>query len=78
MFKREEDRYLVFKVKDLYALSSLEVDWLDYLDKRVRQVRKFRGKEPLHTVIIESDWPEYEPVWKMIEDRVNGNSRGTT
>jgi len=23
-------------------------------------------------VVVEADWPEYEPVWKMIEDRVMG------
>lgn len=71
MFKRET-RYLVLKVKDIAGLSSYELDWLEYLSKRVEQLRKFRGnKEPLECVIVEKDWPEYEIVWKMLEDRVN-------
>lgn len=28
------------------------------------------GIPTVEAVVIESDWPEYEPVWKMIEDRV--------
>lgn len=30
------------------------------------------GIPTVEAVVIESDWPEYEPVWKMIEDRVIG------
>lgn len=28
------------------------------------------GIPTVEAVVIESDWPEYEPVWKMIEDRL--------
>lgn len=68
MFKRE-DRYLVFKGRDMHGLSSTELEYLFYLQDRCTQLRKFRGKEPLVSVVIEKDWPEYEVVWKMLEVR---------
>lgn len=67
-----ENRYIVLKGKDLGGLNSYEFEWLEYLCKRISQLRKFRGQEKeLQCVVIESDWPEYETVWKMIEDRMN-------
>ena len=33
--------------------------------------RHRRGKADLKTVVVESDWPEYELVWKMIASRVD-------
>lgn len=30
------------------------------------------GIPTVRAVVVESDWPEFEPVWKMIEDRVTG------
>jgi hypothetical protein len=29
-------------------------------------------------VIVEEDWPEYEPVWKMIQDRMEGKPNELT
>lgn len=31
------------------------------------------GIPTVEAVVVESDWPEYQPVWKMIEDRVSGD-----
>jgi len=28
---------------------------------------------PFRSVVVESDWPEYETVWKMIEDRMSAS-----
>ena len=61
-----EDRYIVIKRKHL----SKEVErqllvWLNAAE--IRQVPK--------AVVVEGDWPEYEPVWKMIEDRVAGKAQ---
>ena len=63
-FKREE-RYVVLKIKDLEKLPLAEQnsfkEWLnlygDILPKR-------------RYVVIESDWPEYEVVWGMLQARV--------
>ncbi len=43
---------------------------LDRILKRVDNYRKDRGAPPLKCVVVESDWPEYEPVWAMIEARM--------
>lgn len=74
-FEREE-RYIVFKK------SHLTQKQLDILDK----LRTPPTIPPInwhddHTmptvecVVVEADWPEYEPVWKMIEDRVAGEAK---
>lgn len=71
MITREE-RYLVFKLTDLSVLTSDERDTLNKLMEKVTAGRKENGKQPLVTVSIESTWPEYEPVWEMLEKRMNG------
>lgn len=71
MFKREH-RYIVLKIKDVVnALNGEEWNTLCKLTNKVCQHRINNGKTGLNCVVIENDWPEYEPVWKMIEDRMN-------
>lgn len=36
------------------------------------QVIKLKTGKPVDCVVVESDWPEYEIVWQMIEARVSG------
>lgn len=73
-FKREE-RYIVIKRKDLIeALTNLDQEDTGVFNRILREValvRKNSGKSPLKCVVVERDWPEYEPTWKVIEDRVN-------
>lgn len=60
-FEREE-RYIVVKRKNLDALDE-------------RLLRELLGELSIPIVdcaVVEADWPEYEPVWQMIEDRVSG------
>jgi hypothetical protein len=54
-FVREE-RYIVFKLKDLTEDEILNLYSYNHA--------------MVEGVVVESDWPEYEIVWKMIEDRV--------
>lgn len=70
-FKRET-RYLVAKHKDVMGALDIEERMALYdLMEKVDRYRIFqRGKTILRAVVIEEDWPEYEAVWKMIEDRV--------
>ena len=68
-FKRE-DRYIVFKVSDLG--NSLKGDEIRRLAREYAEQRRPKGKEPLDCVVVESDWPEYEPTWRAIEARVTG------
>lgn len=56
-FNREE-RYIVLKIKDL-------------TEDEIVNLYSYSNAE-VEGVVIESDWPEYETVWKMIEERVNG------
>lgn len=63
-FQREE-RYIVVKRKQLDEETEAEL-------RRFLQIQSIPTVE---CVIVESDWPEYETVWKMIEDRVTGNTR---
>jgi hypothetical protein len=68
MFNREE-RYIVFKLSDLG--NSLKGDEIRRLAREYAEHRAEIGKPPLDCVVVESDWPEYEPTWKAIESRVN-------
>ena len=72
-FKREL-RYYVLKRTDIAAALSLkEQRQLERLCDLITDSRKFRGKEPLECVVVESDWPEYEPTWAVIQRRVEND-----
>lgn len=64
LFKRE-DRYVVIKLKDL---ASWQREGLEhFLNGAAIKTRE--------CAVVESDWPEYEPVWAMIEARMTGANR---
>lgn len=65
-FKREA-RYVVIKIADLNKLRGGQTEALR--QELAKVSRRLPRRECL---VIESDWPEYEVVWKMIEDRMNG------
>ena len=65
-----EDRYIVFKTSDLG--NSLKGDEIRRLALEYEEQRRLKGKKPLECVVVEKDWPEYEPTWKAIEARVTG------
>lgn len=60
-FKREE-RYIVVKRKHLQ-----EGD-----EEALREFLQGWQIPTVECVVVESDWPEYETVWQMIETRVTG------
>ena len=68
-FMREE-RYIVFKISDLG--NSLKGDEIRKLAREYAEHRQRLRKKPLECVVVEKDWPEYEPTWKAIEARVTG------
>ena len=71
-FKREE-RYIVFKLSDVEEhFTPGERQQLARLAEVQRVGRSEAGKPPLECVVVEADWPEYEPTWKVIEARVAG------
>lgn len=68
-----EFRYLVLKCKDLnkYLTDEERINLLR-LTSKVSRGRCNDGKTQLDCVVVESDWPEYEPTWKAIERRMAG------
>lgn len=63
-FKRE-DRYIVIKRKDLNEIP-------DHQRHEIVNAIKEANLPPRKCVVVESDWPEYEPTWAAIERRVTG------
>lgn len=67
-----ELRYWVLKLKDVEQYLSTEQEQaLRDILQTVSEGRKRDNKSSLACVVVESDWPEYESVWKMIEERVS-------
>jgi len=69
---KREQRYIVMKVADITsALDEKDKVQLGIIAARVDAHRENRGALPLECVVVERDWPEYEPTWKAIEARVD-------
>jgi len=75
-----ETRYVVFKLTDMQnALSPLENGLIYDALVKINHYRTNRGKSHLTCVVVEEDWPEYEPTWRAIEARMdiaNGDDNG--
>lgn len=72
---KRENRYTVLKMSDVNdALSDGEKRALKDICDRLRFHRICIGKQELRCVVVESDWPEYEPVWNMIERRMDSSN----
>lgn len=78
----KEDRYIVFKIKDLKAfLSDEQKEQLDAISKTILEARRAQDRPDVDCVVVESDWPIYNQVWGMIKtieeqrtyDRTNRN-----
>ena len=70
-----EHRYYVAKTKDVEKYLSDEHQLqFDRLLTKIRIGRLNDGKADVQTVCVDSDWPEYETVWRMIEARVDGKA----
>lgn len=70
-FERE-NRYLVLRRRDISdSLTELEQQILREIVTKVRLYREgIMQKQPLQCVVVEHDWPEYEPTWEAIRRRV--------
>lgn len=68
-----EARYVVLKNADIMqCLTINELIELRRIQARVKEHRTKIGKPRLDCVVVESDWPEYEPTWRAIEARLTG------
>jgi hypothetical protein len=71
-----EKRYTVFKDKDIYKyLTADEMECFDRVCSTIMRGRIMDNKPLLDCVVVESDWPEYEKVWGMIEARVDAEEK---
>lgn len=71
-FEREE-RYIVFKLSDVERyLTYKDRAHLATMKSEIDAGRDCANKPPFKGLIVESDWPEYEPTWKAIKARVTG------
>ena len=71
-FTREE-RYIVFKLSDVERyLTDADRSHLAMMKNEIDAGRDCANKPPFKGLIVESDWPEYEPTWRAIEARVTG------
>lgn len=68
-FKRE-DRYIVIKRSDFEKAGSQELSAFHNANHNLRKSLMGNGAIDRSYLVIESDWPEYEPVWAMIEARM--------
>lgn len=69
---KREKRYLVFKLSDIkqyFDFSDQAV--LSALACHIDDRRNADGRPDLEALVVESDWPEYEPTWAAIEARVD-------
>ena len=70
MFKREQG-YIVLKITDIHAacLTYKEVVDLNAVCEKISQARIEHAKGLLECVVVEKDWPEYDPTWAAIVKR---------
>jgi len=75
-----EERYLIFKYKDLDKYlgnnNKLWDNLIEIIDE-INTQRLLDNKALLTCVVVEKDWPEYEQVWKLIETRVDTFTKET-
>ena len=74
-----EARYAVLKSADvMQCLTVSELIELRRIQAKVEGHRAEIGRPPLGCVVVESDWPEYEPTWRAIEARATGAEQPTS
>lgn len=65
-----DNRYVVLKRSDLWDLTQEQRGQLGAIT-RAHDARHLReGKPDLQCVVVEADWPEFEPTWSAIQKRV--------
>lgn len=66
-----EYRYHVIKKKDADRfLTKAERKILYTLMSKVEEARQAEGRDMLDCLVVEHDWPEFNPTWKAIQERV--------
>lgn len=72
---QRESRYVVLKRADIEKyLSPSEQRILEVLRDQIIFGRSEDSRRPLWCVVVEDDWPEYEPTWQAIAARVDAET----
>lgn len=67
-----ELRYLVLKIKDVEKyLTKTEKAMLYILCQKIQSARLDDNKSILEGIVIQKDWPEYEPTLELLSKRVD-------
>ncbi len=67
---RREERYYLLKISDMRKyLSAEKQEVVRSIAEKLNAGRAVDGKSALQAVVVEHDWPEYERVWEMIQQR---------
>lgn len=69
-----ENRYIVLKLKDVDSVPKDLQKALTLIGEAVERARMERGAAFFDCLVIEKDWPEYEPALAMLSARVDGVS----
>jgi hypothetical protein len=69
---RREDRYIVIKRNDMEKASADIRRSFSGQCRKLHDSMLISGAPARMFLVIESDWPEYEPAWQMIERRMTG------
>lgn len=67
-----EDRYIVIKRSDMDKATGASLRGFKGACRSLHDSMLGNGAPARSFLVIEGDWPEYEPVWQMIEARMNG------
>ena len=69
-----EPRYIVLKLKDIAAagVTADEIAAFNVVCDKVSAWRTGAGKGLLECLVVEKDWPEYQPTLAALSDRVDG------
>lgn len=68
-FEREH-RYVVFKVSDIKRVPADKAKQIYSLAEWFDARRMEENRSPMTCLVIEHDWPEYEPAWAAIQQRM--------
>lgn len=70
-----EPRYMVLKMSDMDKyLTEMHKANVTEAICLINLCRKKDNKNPLGALVIEHDWPEYEPAKKLLEERIMAES----
>ena len=70
-----ETRYMIIKLADIERyLGASQIQQLCAAESTINFGRQQDDRGILTAVVVESDWPEYGPTWKAIEDRMSSQA----